>query len=133
MAPGGDNMIHTVELNSWLSEQIGRFIELRRLSGTDYSSQARLLGYFDHFLIAHYSNRSFITRTIIDHYMKSLSCLRYMSSKLSPKLEKKRRQHFISFCDPIMKKCHRPAKGSHGLRRAQVWPILGHENLLLLL
>ncbi len=36
--------MQTIKLHSWLSEQIGRFIELRRLSGTDYSSQARLLG-----------------------------------------------------------------------------------------
>ena len=36
-------MMHNIEFNSWLSKQIGRFVELRRLSGTDYSSQARLL------------------------------------------------------------------------------------------
>lgn len=40
-------MMQTVELHSWLSRQISRFIKLRRLSGTDYSSQARLLLYFD--------------------------------------------------------------------------------------
>jgi|GEM_PF-6408962 len=50
MAPGGQ-MMQIIEFHSWLSEQIGRFIELRRLSGTDYSSQARLLGYFDRFLV----------------------------------------------------------------------------------
>jgi len=65
-----------IELHSWLSEQIGRFIELRRLSGTDYSSQARLLGYFDRFLAEQYPNGSFVTRQIIDHYLQSLSHLR---------------------------------------------------------
>ena len=68
-------MMHNIEFNSWLSEQIGRFIELRRLSGTDYSSQARLLGYFDHFLTEQYPKGLFITRHITDYYMKSLSHL----------------------------------------------------------
>ncbi len=65
----------TIEFHSWLSEQIDRFIELRRLSGTDYSSGARQLGYFDRFLVEQYPNESFITRDIIDHYMQSLSHL----------------------------------------------------------
>jgi len=68
-------MMHNIELHSWLSKQIGRFIELRRLSGTDYSSQTRLLGYFDHFLTEQYPNELFVTRHITDHYMKSLSHL----------------------------------------------------------
>lgn len=75
MAPGG-YIMQTIELHSWLSEQIGRFIELRRLSGTDYSSQARLLGYFDRFLAEQYPNGSFVTRHIIDLYLQSLSHLR---------------------------------------------------------
>jgi len=68
--------MQTIELHSWLSEQIGRFIELRRLSGTDYSSQARLLGYFDRFLAEQYPDGSFVTRHIIDHYLESLLYLR---------------------------------------------------------
>ncbi len=69
-------MMQTIELHSWLSEQIGRFIELRRLSGTDYSSQARLLAYFDRFLVAHYPSGPAVTRQIVDHYLQSLSHLR---------------------------------------------------------
>jgi len=68
--------MQTTELHSWLSEHIGRFIELRRLSGTDYNSQARLLGYFDRFLVEQYPNEPFITRHITDHYSQSLSRLR---------------------------------------------------------
>jgi len=68
--------MQTIKLHSWLSEQISRFIELRRLSGTDYSSQTRLLGYFDRFLAEQYPNGSFVTRHIIDHYLQSLSHLR---------------------------------------------------------
>jgi len=40
-------------LNSCLAAQIAAFIDLRRLSGTDYHSQAQLLSYFDHFLVEH--------------------------------------------------------------------------------
>ena len=69
-------MMQIIELHSWLSEQIGRFIELRRLSGTDYSSQARLLGYFDRFLVEQHPSGPSVTRHIIDHYLQSLSHLR---------------------------------------------------------
>jgi site-specific recombinase XerD len=83
MASGGYNMMHNIEFNSWLSKQIGRFVELRRLSGTDYSSQARLLGYFDHFLTEQYPNGLFVTRHITDHYINSLShlCQRTRSNR----------------------------------------------------
>ncbi len=72
-------MTHNIKLHSFLSKQIGRFIELRRLSGSDYSSQAKLLGYFDHFLAEQYPNELFITRPITDHYMNSLSRLHVRS------------------------------------------------------
>jgi hypothetical protein len=65
-------MMQIIELHSWLSEQIERFIELRRLSGTDYSSQARLLGYFDRFLVEQHPSGPSVTRHIIDHYLQSL-------------------------------------------------------------
>ena len=76
-------MMHNIEFNSWLSKQIGRFVELRRLSGTDYSSQARLLGYFDQFLTEQYPNGLFVTRHITDHYINSLShlCQRTRSNR----------------------------------------------------
>jgi len=75
LAPGGE-MMKTIELHSWLADRIGRFIELRRLSGSDYSSQARLLTYFDRFLVEHYPSGSTVTRQIVDHYLQSLARLR---------------------------------------------------------
>ena len=69
-------MMRTIALHSWLADRISRFIELRRLSGTDYSSQARLLSYFDCFLVAHYSSGSVVTRQMVDHYLQSLAHLR---------------------------------------------------------
>ena len=38
--------------------EIQHFIHLRRLSGTDYQSQAQLLGYFDRFLLAATAERT---------------------------------------------------------------------------
>lgn len=48
MAAGGATMS---PFQSLLAVQIQNFINLRRLSGTDYQSQAQLLGYFDRFLV----------------------------------------------------------------------------------
>jgi site-specific recombinase XerD len=68
-------MMQTFEFRGKLADRIGRFIELRRLSGSDYSSQARLLLYFDRFLVEHYPNAPTVTRRIVDHYMRSLDRL----------------------------------------------------------
>jgi site-specific recombinase XerD len=60
------------KLNSCLASQIENFINLRRLSGTDYSSQIRLLEYFDHFLVEEGYSEPGLTRQITDHYQQSL-------------------------------------------------------------
>ncbi|MDA3924753.1 MAG: tyrosine-type recombinase/integrase [Kiritimatiellae bacterium] len=62
-------------LCSCLAGEIDKFIKLRRLSGTDYSSQARLLGYFDCFLVDHNIWKRRITREICDSYQKELAGL----------------------------------------------------------
>lgn len=61
--------------SSCLAPQIETFIKLRQLSGTDYHSQARLLGYFDCFLIGQDVHQPCITRDICDRYQNSLSGL----------------------------------------------------------
>jgi len=63
------------KLHSCLAREIQNFIHLRRLSGTDYQSQARLLGYFDHFLLTQGLKEPRITREITDGYQQSLSPL----------------------------------------------------------
>jgi len=68
--------MQTIKFHSCLSRQIDKFVELRRLSGTDYSSQARLLMYFDRFLIEQYPNELTVSRHIIEHYLQSISYLR---------------------------------------------------------
>jgi len=64
-----------LKLQSLLAVQVQNFINLRRLSGTDYHSQAQLLGYFDRFLVEEHLSEPRITREIMDRYLKSLSHL----------------------------------------------------------
>jgi len=63
------------KLHSSLALEIQNFINLRRLSGTDYQSQAQLLGYFDRFVVKQQISKSRITREITDRYLESLSHL----------------------------------------------------------
>ncbi|MES0446807.1 MAG: tyrosine-type recombinase/integrase [Desulfobacterales bacterium] len=67
--------MRTIKFHSWLSEPISRLIGLRRFGGTDYSSQARLLSYFDGFLVEQYPEEKIITRHLIDHYLQTISHL----------------------------------------------------------
>jgi site-specific recombinase XerD len=60
---------------SLLASEIQNFINLRRLSGTDYHSQAQLLGYFDRFLVEEHLVEQRITRKIVDRYLESFSHL----------------------------------------------------------
>ncbi len=61
--------------SSSLASFMKRFVALRRLSGTDYQSQTRLLVYFDDFLIQEKYQADFISREIFEHYLISLSHL----------------------------------------------------------
>jgi len=63
------------KLCSTLAVPIEKFIALRRLSGTDYRSQAQLLGYFDRFLFEAKLNGSRLTREITDRYQHTLTPL----------------------------------------------------------
>jgi site-specific recombinase XerD len=61
--------------SSCLAVQMERFVDLRRLSGTDYHSQARLLGYFDRFLVQQDFYLPYLTREITDRYQQGLTML----------------------------------------------------------
>lgn len=67
--------MRSLKLHSCLAAEIQHFINLRRLSGADYQSQAQLLGYFDRFLCDHTWSIPRITREITDRYLTSLSHL----------------------------------------------------------
>ena len=64
-----------LKLQSLLAAQIQNFINLRRLSGTDYQSQAQLLGYFDRFLVEQHLLEPRINRKVVERYLESLSHL----------------------------------------------------------
>jgi len=63
------------KLCSCLARKIENFIKLRRVSGTDYASQALLLRYFDRFLAEQKLSEPRLTRQITDRYQQSLSGL----------------------------------------------------------
>jgi len=65
----------SLALHSCLAPQIHRFIRLRQLSGTDYHSQAQLLGYFDRFLVEQGVNEPRMTAPITERYLETLSHL----------------------------------------------------------
>lgn len=82
----------TRELHSCLAQTIQCFIELRRLSGTDYQSQAQLLGYFDRFLVEQEVVEPRITREITDAYQRTLG-------HLAPRTQENRWGVVRQFCE----------------------------------
>ncbi|MBT8368884.1 MAG: tyrosine-type recombinase/integrase [Deltaproteobacteria bacterium] len=78
--------------SSCLAAQMDRFINLRRLSGTDYHSQTRLLEYFDRFLVQQGFNRPHITREITDSYQQGLTTL-------APRTQSNRMCVLRQFCE----------------------------------
>ena len=58
-----------------MAQRLERFVALRRLSGTDYQSQTRLLVYFDNFLAKEHFNEPCLNREIVQHYLSTLSHL----------------------------------------------------------
>jgi site-specific recombinase XerD len=67
--------MRALKLHSCLAGPIQNFINLRRLSGTDYKGQSQLLGYFDRFLFDQRLKKPRLTRQITDLYLNSLSHL----------------------------------------------------------
>jgi site-specific recombinase XerD len=58
-----------------MAQRFERFVALRRLSGTDYQSQNRLLVYFDNFLAKEHFNEPCLNREIVQRYLHTLSHL----------------------------------------------------------
>ncbi len=61
-----------LKLQSCLAPQIQSFIRLRQLSGTDYQSQAQMLGYFDRFLVEKKLREPRLTQQITESYQHTL-------------------------------------------------------------
>jgi site-specific recombinase XerD len=78
--------------SSCLAAPMEKFVDLRRLSGTDYHSQARLLGYVDRFLVRHDFCLPYLTREITDRYRQSLT-------GLAPRSQGNRMSVLRQFCE----------------------------------
>lgn len=78
--------------SSCLAVQMDRFVNLRRLSGTDYHSQTLLLGYFDRFLVQQSFERPYITREISELYQQGLTTL-------APRTQGNRMSVLRQFCE----------------------------------
>ena len=81
-----------LKLQSCLAPEIQSFIRLRQLSGTDYQSQAQMLGYFDRFLLEAKLNEPRLTRQITEGYQHALS-------HLSPRVKSNRFCVVRQFCE----------------------------------
>ena len=64
-----------LKLQSCLAPEIQSFISRRQLPGTDYQSQAQMLGYFDRFLVQEKIHMPRITPKIIEDYQRTLAHL----------------------------------------------------------
>ncbi len=73
MAGGG--AIKIFHFHSHLAKRMENFVALRRLSGTDYLSQTRLLSYFDRFLVKEKFDKPCLTCEIVESYLSGLSHL----------------------------------------------------------
>jgi len=64
-----------LNFRSYFRKQMENFVNLRRLSGTDYQSQIMLLKYFDDFLVQKYSDpdapSQSLTRDMVEGYLES--------------------------------------------------------------
>lgn len=65
----------TLAFQSFLAKHMHHFINLKRLSGIDYRDQAKLLWYFDQFLVNENIQEPVVTREITDRYQQSLGNL----------------------------------------------------------
>lgn len=107
--------------SSCLAAQMQRFVDLRRLSGTDYHSQARLLGYVDRFLVQQDFCLTYLTREITDRYQQDLTTL-------APRTQGNRMSMLRQFCEYLatgnpQSYVPRPLKTirSHGAHRPYIY------------
>jgi site-specific recombinase XerD len=92
--------------HSCLADHVQRFIDLRCLAGTDYHSQAQLLGYFDRFLDEQGVTEPWISREITDAYQHSLRHLR-------PRTQDNRCSVVRQFCEYLSRtdpRCYVPER-----------------------
>ena len=95
----------TVTFASCLAAPMRSFVELRQLSGTDYQSQARLLSYFDRFLVAEDFDRPYVDADVVRRYVAAIP------PALAPRTRSNRICVLRQFCRDlgmIEPRCHIP-------------------------
>lgn len=68
-------MSTSTDFESQLAGAMKSFVSLRCLSGSDYSTQSRLLGYFDRFLVQESEKIPFVSKEVYTKYLATLSHL----------------------------------------------------------
>jgi len=64
-----------LKFNSGFADKLNKFVDLKRLSGTEYQSQINCLKCFDKFLIDEHFNERYFTHEIIQRYLAGISNL----------------------------------------------------------
>ncbi len=96
--------MRAIEFHSFLAAELQRFVELRRAGGFDYQAQARLLLYFDRFLVQRPTTEPHPTREIIETYQETLTRLR-------PRVRSNRCSVVRQFCEYLSRtdpRCYVP-------------------------
>jgi site-specific recombinase XerD len=111
------------KFSSCLATQMEKFVDLRRLSGTDYHSQTRLLEYFDRFLVQQHFCLPYLTCEITDRYQQGLTIL-------APRSQGNRISVLRQFCKYLatgnpQSYVPRPQKiiRSHGAHQPYIYPL----------
>lgn len=101
-----------LNFRSHFKQQMENFVNLRRLSGTDYQSQIKLLEYFDDFLVQKYpypdadpdadASSHLLTPDMVEGYLHSDSNQRLSKRSLSNRFSVVRQfAHYLSQFDPL--------------------------------
>jgi site-specific recombinase XerD len=91
----GEIIMLTPKFQTHFAVSMNQFIALRRLSGTDYDSQLKLLLYFDQFLSNMTYQEEFITPQIIEQYLQFIAYLH-------PKTQQNRLSVVRQFCQYLV-------------------------------
>ena len=67
--------MRAIDFHSCVAAKLQRFVELRRAGDSDYQAQARLLLYFDRFLVQRPAAEPRLTREITEAYQETLGRL----------------------------------------------------------
>jgi site-specific recombinase XerD len=98
--------MRAIEFHSGLAAPLQRFVELRRAGGCDYQAQARLLLYFDRFLMQRPTTEPRLTREITEAYQETLG-------RLHPRTRDNRVGVVRQFCEYLSRtdpRCYIPER-----------------------